>query len=1010
MPRRSNNTRRGTPVSARTHELTRAFYEWERRGRGWELYPYPVKLEPPFSSPRWHTSPHSADDTRRETLRSWLRRLFVRRLALPALARGEAATEPERSTGPPPTAEFTLLVPPSVAVPRDASEAWLRSLSTLSSTVSSELVGHGGRVEQRLACAPTDARLLRVGLQGVVPEAVIAPAARPLNELFRVAGTTSTAVLECGLGREFMIPLAPARTGLSDSLAALVAALADLAPDELAVVQVLWRPATAPWARAISKAVRTPTGQPFFADAPEITKLAAEKTSSPLFAVCLRVLAVAANSERVFEIVRAVAGALGRLGSPDRNEFIPLATGALDEIREDVLARQSRRLGMLLSARELAPLVTLPGAADERSPLLRLTPGKAAPARLFARGDGIVLGENHTGAEARTVRLPVSDRLRHTHIIGASGTGKSTLLARLILQDIEAGHGVAVLDPHGDLVDAVLGRLPDARASDVVVFDPSDPETLVGWNILEAGSETEKQVLSSDLVDVFRRLSTSWGDQMTAILANAVLTFLASTRRGTLLDLRRFLVEKPFRDEFLRTVSDPHLRSFWTTEFPLLASRRPHGPILTRLDTLLRHRLVREVVTARTRPLDFRALLDNRRVLLARLAQGAIGRENASLLGSLIVSKLYQAALSRQDADERSPFFLYIDEVHEFATPSLASMFSGARKFGLGVTAAHQNLYQLHAGHPEVERGVLGNAHVRVAFRVGSEDARKLAADFSGFAAEDFVRLGNWKTLCRVGSALDDFTLSTSPLPDVKPSDAAERRAQVLRESRESWGSPRPAVQEHVEPPEREAQPTTEPPRERVAPLSPVVKTAPERPLDTPPESSPSPAEGRGGPEHQYLQSLIREWAQARGFRVEVERELPSGGRVDLALTKGEERTACEVSVTTGAEHELENVRKCLAEGFARVFVVSLKRRFLHSLSERLNSELSPDERPRVEAVTPEELLAWLSNEPAAENTVAGYTVRTRYRTSGTTDQSERHRALTGVISRSINRLRRDEP
>src|SRR5690606_18680663 len=188
-----------------------------------------------------------------------------------------------------------------------------------------------------------------------------------------------------------------------------------------------------------------------------------------------------------------------------------------------------------------------------------------------------------------------------------------------------------VLDPHGDLVDDVLARLPEERIPDAVLFDPSDPEAVVGWNVLSAESEAERQLLASDLVAVFRRLSTSWGDQMTAVLANATLAFLDSPRGGTLLDLRRFLVEPGFRAEYLKSIGDPHLRGFWTTEFPMLVGRRPQAPILTRLDTMLRHRLVRDVLAMETGHLDFRALIEEKRVFLARLAQGAIGRENAAL-------------------------------------------------------------------------------------------------------------------------------------------------------------------------------------------------------------------------------------------------------------------------------------------------------------------------------------------------------------------------------------------
>jgi hypothetical protein len=180
----------------------------------------------------------------------------------------------------------------------------------------------------------------------------------------------------------------------------------------------------------------------------------------------------------------------------------------------------------------------------------------------------------------------------------------------MMLEDIEAGCGVAVLDPHGDLVDEVAARVPEERLGDCVFFDPSDEETVVGWNILRAHSEPEREILASDLVGVFRRLSTSWGDQMTEVLGNAILAFLESPRGGTLVDLRRFPIDADFRKSILATVADPYVASFWDVEFPRLIGRRPEAPILTRLDMFLRSKLVRRVVTATDRPLDFRALTD----------------------------------------------------------------------------------------------------------------------------------------------------------------------------------------------------------------------------------------------------------------------------------------------------------------------------------------------------------------------------------------------------------------
>src|SRR5258707_663823 len=242
-----------------------------------------------------------------------------------------------------------------------------------------------------------------------------------------------------------------------------------------------------------------------------------------------------------------------------------------------------RRSGMVLNSEELTGYVHLPTSAV-RSRVLERDSGrtKATPA-IVRQASGILLGNNVHAGDLIPVRLTSEQRVRHTHLVGASGTGKSTLLFNMILQDIENGEGIAVLDPHGDLVDRILGVIPPERIPDVVLVDPSDEEYSVGFNMLSAHSELEKNLLASDLVSVFQRLSTSWGDQMGSVLNNAILAFLESDRKGTLADLRRFLVEPAFRSDFLKSVRDPDIVYYWRKGFAQLSGNKSIGSMLTRL-------------------------------------------------------------------------------------------------------------------------------------------------------------------------------------------------------------------------------------------------------------------------------------------------------------------------------------------------------------------------------------------------------------------------------------------
>ncbi|HEX4961394.1 MAG TPA: helix-turn-helix domain-containing protein [Thermoanaerobaculia bacterium] len=695
-----------------------------------------------------------------------------------------------------------------------------------------EVTGQPDSLQVGIACRTPDRERVVGLLKAHFPEAIVGDAPEALRNAWRRARGVC-AGLEFGLAREFMLPLRTFRDFRPDPLLALYATLAELRPGEIGLFQVLFEPAASAWAESVMRAVHTLQGEPFFADDPEFTKLAKEKVVHPFFAVTVRMGVKAEDEVRAWDLLQGMAGALNLLGGA--NELIALAEEEEIDLEEDLLSRTSHRSGMLLTTPELVGLVHLPGESVRIAKLAREAKRtKAAPREVM--GAGLLLGENLHEGRVTPVRLPPDLRTRHAHLVGASGTGKSTLLVQLILEDLRGGGGLAVLDPHGDLVDEILSRFPEEREDDLIIFDPSEDSFRVGWNMLACRTEVEKIILSSDLVGVFRRLSTSWGDQMTSVLGNAIQAFLESRTGGTLLDLRRFLVDRDFRTEFLKTVEDPEVRYYFEREFPLLRGM-PQGSILTRLDTFLRSKLVRRVVTEGRNRLDFRELVDRGGVFLAKLAQGAIGEENAALLGSLLVSAFHQAALSRQDLAPaaRRQFSLYVDECHHFATPSMAALLSGARKYRLSLTAAHQELGQLRGRVPEVLSALLANAGTRIVFRVGEADARELERGFSYFTAADLVNLGVGEALCRVGRSEADFNLRTRDLAAVAPLDASTRRDRLLTLMGERFP---------VTAPVRAAEETGE---ATPLPPAPAPKPAREAPLPPPAIQEETAAKPRGG-------------------------------------------------------------------------------------------------------------------------------------------------------------------
>jgi Type IV secretion-system coupling protein DNA-binding domain len=989
--------------------LTEQFYAWELRGRGWQEFAYPVALEPPYVPFPGYFLPPIRDDGHRPS--------FLGRLIAPPRPPEEAPQfeepEPESFDSDEPLIECVVSLPRDEPVKGESAERFLLALSGAELPLAFEVVGLPDQIRVQLVSRAPDAGLLANQLRAFFSEVSISGEPQGLRETW-TAAAGQTVLVHFGLAREFMLPLHSFRSLDPDPLLPLFGALSELEPGEAGLVQVVFARVRERWAESVMQAVHTGGGEPFFADYPELTKLAREKISRPLYAACLRVAAKSGEKTGAWRIVRDLAGGLTHFGDPAGNELVPLAAEEGEEAREQIFERVSRRPGMILGSDELVALAHLPSASVRVPKLLReIRRSKAAPA--LSQGAGILLGENVHHGKTVPVRMPNDLRLRHLHVVGASGSGKSTLLIDLIVQDIEEGRGVGVLDPHGDLVDEIAGRVPEERLQDAILFDPSDTTYPVAWNILEAHSELERTLLSSDLVGIFRRFSTSWGDQMTSVLGNAVLVLLENPG-STLLDLREFLVDRQTRERLLAAVDDPYLLSYFRHEFQLAAGKSV-GAILTRLDGFLRSKTVRQIVGARESRLDLRSVVDRGQIFLARLSQGAIGEENAALLGSLLVSKFHQITMSRQEVkrEERRPFFLYADECQEVATASMAQLLAGARKYGLGLVLAHQDLRQLEAKAPEVASALLGNAGTRVAFRVGDRDAKALAEGLSFFGPADLMSLRVGEAIARIDNSQGDCNVKTHLLPAVAAETVTERREAITARSRERY-----AVR-WEEPPKREPAREAQVPDAPAPPAAPEPRQAPETapigPPSPPParERPPSPAApaslGRGGPEHQYLQELVKRWAEAKGYRATVEEPLPSGGKVDVALRREGHSLACEISVTTGAEHESGNVLKCLVAGFDEVVLLSLHRGTLGKVREAVTAQLGEKDRGRLHFMSPEEFFTFLdAPEPEAkETTVGGYKVKVKYRPAEGEAAARKSKAVSEILLKSLKKMKEKE-
>jgi hypothetical protein len=348
--------------------------------------------------------------------------------------------------------------------------------------------------------------------------------------------------------------------------------------------------------------------------------------------------------------------------------------------------------------------------------------------------------------DRRVFGIKDEDRLLHLYIIGKTGTGKSTLLERLVIQDLERSNGFAVIDPHGDLVSRIAAGVPTAYQDRVVYLDATDPSQPYGYNPLRHVSEDRIPLAASGLMEVFKKMwPEAWGVRMEYILRNVLMALLEQPN-ATMEDILRILSDRKFREETARSLKNETVRTFLLREFERFSfGYRSDGiaPIQNKVGAFLSDPLLNRILTGAKKDLHVRRIMDEGRVLLVNLAKGRIGEDSSSLLGGLLVTTIGLAAFSRAElpAEERRNFFVYIDEFQSFTTLAVANMFSELRKYRVGFTVAHQYLHQLH---PDIRHAVLGNTGTLIAFRVGAEDAAYLAREFDGvFEEVDLMSLRN---------------------------------------------------------------------------------------------------------------------------------------------------------------------------------------------------------------------------------------------------------------------------
>ena len=525
----------------------------------------------------------------------------------------------------------------------------------------------------------------------------------------------------------------------------------------------------------------------------ELIEAIDNKAKQNLFEVNIRILASAEIEENALQILSNIENAFAQFEAPDLNQFYgyrPVKSALKNLIYNFSFRLWNNKETIWLGAEELTSIFHLPIIKIE-TPKVRFLKAKSAAPPAILPSAGVVLGKNQFRGQETIIKLNPLDRRRHLYIVGQTGTGKSYLLRNLIKQDIDGGAGVGVIDPHGDLVEAILGLVPRHRLNDVVLFDPADTEWPVGLNLLEAATTTEKDFAIQEMIATFQKLflAEHLGPVFEHSMRNAMLTLMADEENpGTLVDIPRIFTDPAFVRQLLIKVSDPLVRDYWEKELLKMSEQTKSemiGYLVSKVGRFVENTMIRNIIGQSRSGIDFNDIMNNGKILLVNLSKGRIGEMNSALLGLIITAKLQMAAFRRaeeRNEESRRDFYLYMDEFQNFTTDSIATILAEARKYRLNLVLAHQFIGQLT---DKIRDSVFGNAGSIISFRVGPEDAKFLVKYFEPvFNESDLINIDNRHAYAKLlvsGATTMPFNIATEDSPQTSL-DEAEKLRELSRQ------------------------------------------------------------------------------------------------------------------------------------------------------------------------------------------------------------------------------------
>ncbi len=540
----------------------------------------------------------------------------------------------------------------------------------------------------------------------------------------------------------------------------------------------------------------------------EAIKILQSKIESPVMSVNIRIIASAALVYEVDSIVESIAGGYGQFSAPLRNEFKVVSP----RDQSDLLYKYSFRsfdegAVMYLNTDELASVFHLPTSTTDL-PKVNWLKAKEAPPPANAIKEGTLIGESVFRDERKPIYIADDDRRRHVYAIGQTGTGKSTLFTNMVVDDIRKGKGVGIIDPHGDLIENILGLIPASRMNDVIVFDPADRLRPLGLNMLEYSFDRpeEKTFIVNEMQNIFNKLflAETMGPMFEQYMRNALLLLMedAPNEPATLMEVSRIFTDADYRERRLARIANPMVLEFWEKTAvraggeASLSNMTPY--ITSKFDNFTANDYMRPIIGQPKSAFNFREVMDAGKILLVNLSKGKIGEINANLLGMVITGKILMAALSRadiRDSGDRRDFNFYIDEFQNFSTDSIATILSEARKYALNLAMAHQYIAQLTE---KIRDAVFGNVGSIIAFRVGATDAEFLVKQFEPtFSINDLINIENRNAYVKMlmnGQPAKPFNIRTLP-PEKGSSDHIDKLKEMARTA---YGRNREEVEKEI--------------------------------------------------------------------------------------------------------------------------------------------------------------------------------------------------------------------